>query len=77
MWLELNSTSEDGTGTTWIDLSKAYAVTISGEKATISIGGEKYEASSARDVEQIQNWLLRKNKANRPDARGLIEFWIE
>jgi len=69
MWLQListqaeESTDEDDVSTTWVDLSKAYAVTISERNATIFIGGETYATSSEKDVEQIQSWLLRKKQS--------------
>ena len=65
MWLQLISagTGEGGDSTTWVDLSKAYAITISQDNAAIFIGGETYKTSNDKDVEQIQSWLLRKKQS--------------
>ena len=64
MWIELNSEAQgEEKSTTWVDLSKAGAITVSRDKATIAIGGETYRVDGEKDVERIQNWLLRKKQS--------------
>jgi hypothetical protein len=65
MWTQLVSkrAGQDDGSTTWIDLSKAYAINISADNATIYIGGETYTTSDEKDLEQIQSWLLRKKQS--------------
>jgi len=65
MWTQLvaGRVGEDEGSTTWVDLAKAYAITISPHNATVFIGGETYKTSDEKDVEQIQSWLLRKKQS--------------